>query len=135
MTSGNDEARKLGSFFLIPGTPEHTARQKEIADRDARHDAETRAKVAAVEEALADDTREGLRLIQLARLLDAESFRMREAAIVWAAAERARPGANDPGRQRATFLHESSGRRSVENALRKARQVMALVKSWDEEDG
>lgn len=122
-----------GGFFLVPGTPEHAARQREIAERDARHDAETRAKVAAVEATLADDTRDGLRLVELARLLDGESFRMREEAIERAVVERSRPGANEPSRQRANFLHEASGRRSVEYALRKARQVMALVKSWDDE--
>lgn len=120
-----------GSFFLTPGTPRHEARQIEIAEREARHDAEMEERVAAVEAALADDSRDGLRLVELARLLDGESFRMREGSIERTLLARSGPGANDPSRQRAIAIHDRIGRLSVEHSLRKARQVLALVKSWD----
>jgi len=120
------------AFFLTPGSPEWEARQREIAERDRRHDDEMAARVARVEARLSDDTRDGMRLIELARLLGPEHFARRAEGLSGVERRRQHPRANEESYQRATIALERTARLAIEWPLRQAAQVLALVQTWED---
>lgn len=120
----------MTGFFLTPGSPERHARQVEIARREAQVDGMLDARVADVEAMLADDSRDGLRLLELAHLLGADEFRRREEGLAFAAKLRSGPKGNDPSYQRAIMIHDRNARLNPEYPLTKARQILALIQTW-----
>lgn len=107
--------------------------QAERLEREARHEADLTARGDALEAllALAEHDRDAARLVAVAKLIRPDDFATRESFRQVVERERTGPGSNDPGRQRAAAAHERVGRVSIEYAIRLARQVLALVESWD----
>ncbi|EKY30620.1 hypothetical protein HMPREF0185_00199 [Brevundimonas diminuta 470-4] len=122
----------MSGFFLIPGSPEHVARQTESAEREQQIDAANEARASAIDQAFRDAEmdREGAMLLELARLIDGSSFRSREEGLERVESMRRGPRGNDPDYQRVIALHGRIARMAPEYALVKARAVLSLVRSW-----
>lgn len=108
-------------------------RQQEMEDHRAKIDQEQWDKGTELEKLLkkAETDREAFQLVELARLLDASSFRIREEGLENARRMRLSPQGNDPSYQDAIRVHERVARLSIEYAIQKAEAVLSLVRSWD----
>ena len=122
----------MSGFFGV-GTEGWSERIAAREAREAEIDAAQERRAAAVDAALreADEYRDAAQLVELARLLDGQSFRMREEGMERVEAMRRGPRGNDPDYQRAIAVHSRVARLSPEYALTKARAVLSLVRSWE----
>lgn len=120
------------SFFLIPGSPEHTQRRRELKERDEAHVNNLQAEARDVENriAQADQDHEGALILEVARFLDAQAFVMRDDSKAAADKMRRGPKGNDPDFQRAIVIRGTLGNRSVRLALDRAERLVALVRAW-----
>ena len=107
-------------------------RQKEEEDRRAEIDAEQWERGSKLEALLrtAETDIDAGRLVELARLLFPQDFKMREEGLERVRNMRMEPRGNDPAFQDIIRTHERVARLSIEFAISKARAVMTLVESW-----
>lgn len=116
------------------GDAEWLRLQAERDEREAKLDAEQWKQGTVLEDLLkaAETDRAAMKIVTMARLLDGEAFRMREQQLEWVQRERAGRRGNDPIHQKAMRVHERVARLTIANAVRKARDVLELVDSWDD---
>lgn len=82
---------------------------------------------------LAETDLESARIVEMARLLRPEDFRLREEGFERVRQMRMSRRGNDPDYQSAIQAHESSARNAIGYAVKKAKAVLALVRSWEAE--
>lgn len=116
--------------FFGPKDPEFQRRENE-------HVAQLRSEQTARGDELeallrdADWDRDAARLIMLAQLLSPDAFSTRETMMENVRRMRSGPRGNDPDFAEAIQVHERVARLAIEGAVRKARQVLEMVGSWD----
>lgn len=110
-----------------------TKRQQEMEDHRSKIDQEQWDKGTELENLLkkAEYDRDTFQLIELARLLDGTSFRIREEGLAHVRSMRSSAKGNDPSYLDAIRVHERVARLSIEYAIRKAEAVLGLVRSWE----
>lgn len=111
-----------------------TKRQQERMQREAALDLDQWNKGTELENLLkkAETDIDAYRLVELARLLDAASFKQRDEGLERVRQMRLSAKGNDPSFQDAIRVHERLARLSIEYAIRKAEAVLGLVRSWDD---
>jgi hypothetical protein len=117
------------------GDAEWVRRDQERQARADQVDAEQWEEGSQLEVLLqaAETDQEAGRVIALARLLDSQSFAMRDQGLAFVEAERRGRRGNDPAHQRVIRVHERVARLHIAAAVRKARAILALVQSWSAE--
>lgn len=78
----------------------------------------------------AETDNEAYRLVELARLIDPQSFRSRDDMFEHVERMRSGPSGNDPAYQDIIATHQRVARLAIEPAINKAEAVLALVRSW-----
>ena len=76
-------------------------------------------------------TRDAFQLVELARLLDASSFKTRKEGLDHVRRMKSSAKGNDPSHLDAIRVHEGVARLSIEYAVRKSEAVLGLVRSWE----
>lgn len=111
-------------------------RQQEREEHEAKIDAEQWAKGTELEDLLvkANTDPYTARLVQLARIIRPEDFKMREEGLERIREMRLGRQGNDPDFQKVIRVHERTVRLSIEYAISKARDVMTYVETWDKND-
>ena len=115
------------------GDAEWQRRQKEEEERVAAVDAQQWAKGTELEDLLVKAKTDPYtaRLVQLARIIRPEDFRLREEGLERVQQMRLGRQGNDPDFQKVIRSHERTARLSIQYAIKQARDVMAYVETWD----
>jgi len=115
------------------GSEEWCRRREEDEARRAKINDEQRERACGLDRLLrkADTDLETARLVEMARLLEPNAFKMREEGLQRVQEMRLSHRGNDPDFQSVIDSHDRVARLYIQWPIEQARAVIALVQSWE----